>query len=103
MEYQDRKVVLRASLQDEGFVVLLDTFYPGWKAYVDGEEKEILHANYAYRAVRIEGGEHEVVFRYDPVSYKIGKAITIMAVVIIIGLTAFQLIVGRKRRRVKPI
>lgn len=74
--YQPTKVDISVDSKEGGFLVLSDTFYPGWKAYVDGQETKIMQANYAYRAVWIEKGEHSVVFNYDPSSVKIGKMIS---------------------------
>ncbi|TAK35069.1 MAG: hypothetical protein EPO21_07430 [Chloroflexota bacterium] len=72
-----------------GYLVLSDAFYPGWRAYVDGERTEILHANYAFRAVRLEPGEHLVEFRYLPSSYVLGLGLSLVAL-----LAASVLFVG---------
>jgi hypothetical protein len=60
------QVTIRAVLPQPGVLVLADTAYPGWCAFVDGQEVEIQRANYALRAVTLDAGEHEVVFRYRP-------------------------------------
>lgn len=48
----------------EGLLFLSDNYYPGWKAFVNGQEVEILRANYTFRAVKIPKGESTVEFRY---------------------------------------
>ena len=64
--YRASDVVLRVQAPAEGFVVLADTYYPGWRVRVDGVEASLLRANYSMRAVRVGAGTHEVRFRYEP-------------------------------------
>lgn len=75
----------------DGFLVIADTYYPGWKAYVDGKETEILAANVNQRAVYLEKGEHHVVFSYEPKSLKIGLLITLVAHGILLTIFASKL------------
>lgn len=49
-----------------------ETYYPGWKAFLDGKEARIFVADYAFRAVAVPAGEHEIQFSYQPVSFRIG-------------------------------
>ena len=76
-EYSPNTVKIEVGLDRNGYLVLSDTYYPGWRAYVDGEEKEILRANYTFRAVPLESGQHTVLFKYDPLSFKVGLAISL--------------------------
>ncbi|MBN1979185.1 MAG: YfhO family protein [Anaerolineae bacterium] len=81
------RVTIRAALGAPGYLVLADTWYPGWRATVDGEPAEILRANYAFRAVWLEAGEHTVEMAYRPTSALVGGALSIATlVVIVIGL-----------------
>ncbi len=59
-------VSFRYSADREGFIFLSDAYYPGWRAYVNGEGTEVLRANYAFRAVRLPPGQGEVIFIYKP-------------------------------------
>lgn len=59
-----------------GYVVLTDPFYPGWEARVDGRPTEIVRADYALRAVRVEAGARRVEFRFRPRSVIAGAALT---------------------------
>lgn len=78
-EYAPNAVKIKVALDRDGYLVLSDTYYPGWRVYVDGEEREILRANYAFRAVFLESGQHTVLFKYDPLSFKVGLAISLAA------------------------
>jgi len=59
------------------FLVLSDTYYPGWKVYVDGKPDKIYRADYILRAVYLSPGKHIVKFTYDPFLFKIGVIITL--------------------------
>lgn len=78
-------VKIAASLPHNGWVVLADTYYPGWNVYVDGQPAKLLHVDYTFRAVTVPAGFHQVEFRYEPSSFRIGLLITI------ISLSAFVL------------
>lgn len=49
-----------------GFLVVNDCLAPGWTATVDGVSSELLRADYAFRAVPVPAGEHDVLLRYSP-------------------------------------
>ena len=49
---------------------------PGWRVTVDGRPAPLLQANELFRAVRLAPGQHEVEFRYRPMPFLIGLAIT---------------------------
>jgi hypothetical protein len=87
------RVTIRAALDAPGYLVLADTWYPGWRAMVDGEPAELLRANYAFRAVRLEAGEHSVEMVYHPTSVFVGGGLSLVAV---IGI-AVGLVLARKR------
>ncbi len=48
------------------FLVLSDTYYPGWRALVDGVETKVLRTNYAFRGIKLPAGAKHAVFFYDP-------------------------------------
>ena len=72
-----------------GWFVLSDVWYPGWKAWVDGEPAEIFRANYLFRAVPVEAGEHEIVFVYRPASFRLGL-LTSLTSLIFVGVIMFR-------------
>jgi hypothetical protein len=85
-----------------GFLVLTDVWYPGWTATIDGEPVRVYRANYVFRAVRIPSGRHDVVFRFEPVSYRRGRLIS-MGALTAVGLFGIFLLVRRLRRATRVL
>ena len=94
----DTEVTLEVQARTAGHVVLLDTFYPGWQAEVDGDEQPIRAADLAFRAVAVAPGRHTVRFFYRPTSVIAGGAISVVALLmIVVGLIPFGRGAGRRR------
>lgn len=74
--YGDTRVELLARMKNAGLLVLSDTYYPGWKAYVDGKKVPVYPTDLALRSVFVPPGEHEVEFVFSPQSFKLGASIT---------------------------
>jgi uncharacterized membrane protein YfhO len=74
---------------------LTDTFYPGWRVTVDGKAGELLRANYAFRAVPLKGGRHEVTFSYRPRSFRYGAVVSLLSLLILIPILIYT---GTKRK-----
>jgi len=88
VRYTNRNAVIQTALNGSGILVLADSYYPGWRVYVDGKEQEILRANLFFRGVPLSAGEHVVEFRYEPWSFKIGLALSLMTLLGVAGFTA---------------
>lgn len=54
--------------------------YPGWRAYVDGEEVKLYTVNRLIQGIRVPQGEHHIEFRYEPNDIKIGVAATLLGI-----------------------
>ncbi len=87
VKHGSQHVRIRSRLFSEGWVFLSDPAYPGWRAWVDGEERMIWRADYVFRAVHVPKGDHTIDFRYLPVSFRaglwfsIGSVVTLMIVI----------------------
>ena len=91
----NNRLELRVDAEEKSFLVLSDTHFPGWKATVDGKKAKIYRANYAFRAIPLTPGRHEVEFVYDPLSFKLGVAVTFLGIMGCLGIGWVT-----KRRRV---
>ncbi len=89
------EIVIFASAPSGGILVLSDAYYPGWHASVNGEDVEILRANYLFRAVPLPPGEHEVRFVFDPSTLRLGKLVSTATLAMAMGLCALSLWASR--------
>jgi hypothetical protein len=81
------RVTIRAVLDAPGYLVLADTWYPGWRVTVDDQPAELLRANYAFRAVHLQDGKHTVDMVYQPASVVVGGVVSLAAaLVVVVGL-----------------
>ncbi len=79
--YEPQSVTVRTACDTDGLLFLSDAYYPGWNAYVDGKKTEIYRADYAFRAVPVPQGNHEVIFIYEPKSVIYGMISSIIGCV----------------------
>ena len=77
----NNRVRLRVQAAEKTFLFLGDTYFPGWKAFIDGRETKIYRANYAFRAVPLGKGTHEVEFAYNPICFKLGAGLTLLGII----------------------
>src|SRR5690606_28486188 len=93
---EDAHVTLRLRVEVAGgpaWLVLADTWYPGWEASIDGAPAEVLRANLAFRVVSVPPGAHEITFRYNP------RALWAGALATAAGLAALAVLVFLARRQ----
>jgi hypothetical protein len=88
-KYEEQESLIKVRTEREGMLFISDTYYPGWKAYVDGQETKIYQADYAFRAIVVPAGTHEVKFVYHPDSFFTGLKISLIS---FLGLFIFGLI-----------
>ena len=67
-DYEANELGYDVCSEQGGVLIFSEIFYPGWTATVDGKEVEIARADYVLRAIRMEGGKHHVVLKFDPQS-----------------------------------
>jgi Bacterial membrane protein YfhO len=94
--YENSLVTVQTAANEDGILVLTDSFYPGWKAYVDGREAKIFRANHFFRSVPIPKGEHRIEFRYQPQSFKIGSIISLISLTCVVLVSLFLFLRQRK-------
>jgi uncharacterized membrane protein YfhO len=88
IKYSDNEVVILVQSVNPGWLVLFDMNYPGWRVYVDGQQKDIYNADFLFRGVFLKSGEHYIKFVYYPLVVIIGLFLTVFT----IGLAIFILI-----------
>jgi hypothetical protein len=94
--YSSGDVNIRTSASADAWLVLSDTYYPGWTAAVDGQPVAVLRGDVMFRVVPIPAGEHEVQFRFQPNSVKLGLVISGAALLLVV---VTLVVAGKQPRR----
>lgn len=93
--YEPEEISITVTSDVPGYLVVFDTFYPGWEAVVDGQPAPLLRADLTFRAVPVPSGRYQVELRYRPAMLRLGLGISAAAWVVWAGL-----LVAARRRRV---
>ena len=101
LAYEPEAIVLQASLPAPGYVVLSDSWYPGWTVTVDGQPAAVERANLAFRAVYVPKGTHTVRWTYRPKSYLVGLGIS-AATLLAVAAALLALVVRHRARAPRP-
>ena len=83
------EVVIETEGPTPAYLMLADTFDPGWSVTVDGKAAIIRPAYVAFRAVYVEPGSHTLVFRYRPAGFNLGLGITMAGLLVMVGFLAW--------------
>ncbi len=96
--YDLNQIDMEAKTDKAGVLILLDSYFPGWHAFVDGKETPVKSINFVFRGVSMPSGRHHITFRYLPDSFKYGLWISSGGALIwmVLLLTG---VVGTLRRR----
>jgi hypothetical protein len=84
----DDVVALNVVARAEGYLVLLDSYYPGWKVTIDGRPGRVHPANEAFRGVPIAAGHHKVVFTYRPSSIVAAARLSAILALLVLAVIA---------------
>jgi len=74
----------------DGLLVISEPYYPGWTAAIDGRPASIERADYAFEAVPVPAGEHQVLLKYEPASFRIGAAISLLSLAGLLLFLSFR-------------
>lgn len=83
-----------------GRFVLVEQFFPGWRAMVDGAAVEIERTGGAFQSVEVGPGRHRLFFEFRSRGFRLGGAISLAAVLmcVVVAGNARQ----RRSRRKAP-
>ena len=70
------QVELEVEAADPSLVVISQTYYHRWQAYVDDQPARLLRANYAFQAVEVPSGKHRVRLAYHDRALALGALIS---------------------------
>ncbi len=89
-QYRDEEALLEVHMAADGIVVLLDSYAPGWEAFVDEIPAPLIPANRLFRAVPVPAGDHRVEFRYRPRTFRKGAAGSLVTLSLLLSLLSLE-------------
>lgn len=89
--FAPESIEIQTNSPADGLLSVALVYYPGWRAEIDSQQVPILRANGALSAIELPAGDHQVTFTYQPLSFTIGAAISLIGWV---GLLAFLAVWG---------
>ncbi|MBU0569676.1 YfhO family protein [Candidatus Micrarchaeota archaeon] len=96
--FYPNEVETRVNSSSDAFLFLSESYYPGWKAFVDDEQVEIQRVNYLFQAITVPAGKHRIRFIYDPLSFRIGSRVTLVTLVFLIGLVLYEQKIDKSKK-----
>ena len=97
ISYQPDKIVIDGNTKTAELLTLLQSQYPGWKAFVDGKETEIFLSNYMTMSIVFPKGKHIVEFVYKNKPVIIGGIISYSVFIIVMIVLSIVWIRENKR------
>ena len=91
---EDENVEMTAVSRSKSILIVTDTYYPGWKCYVNGIETPIHRVNYSMRGVILDNGTSSIVFRFEPDIFRAGASISTIT-----GLLCLVFVILLKRKK----
>jgi hypothetical protein len=87
---------VRVDTPARGILVLSELYYPGWQAWLDGQEVPIRRANTLLRAVEVPAGTHLVEMRFRPLSVYLGTLLSLLTGALVLSYTIWALAPWRR-------
>jgi hypothetical protein len=77
--FENQSVDADVEAAEPSLVVVSQTYYHDWHAYVDGHETPLLRANRAFQAVQVPAGRHQIRLVYEDRAFEIGATVSVVA------------------------
>lgn len=80
------KIQINLSTSENSMLFVSQSFYPGWRAYVDKKETKVMRSNYTFQVIAVQKGNHFIEFIYEPVFFKETLVISVATIISLILL-----------------
>jgi hypothetical protein len=86
---QPQKLMVQIESQESGWLVISDTWYPGWVAKIDNVPTPIYKGNFLFRAIEIPTGLHKISIYYRPFWFNLGTGISVIGLIFLLSKGIF--------------
>ena len=99
-EYKNEYIKIDVNAEGNNLLVLSEIYYPeGWKAYLDGQETEIIKTNYAFRSVVVPDGKHTLEMKFNSEGFQLGKSLSLAMNIFTVLLIPVGLFLRKKKKK----
>ncbi len=92
------EIHIEAKADEPAILVISESFYPGWKVYVDGQEKKRLRLDLLFQGVEIGPGKHDIVFKFCLKHFNLFLFISLASLTLLFSTWALLTV----KERIKP-
>jgi uncharacterized membrane protein YfhO len=97
--YKPNQLIYVSNNTNEGLAIFSEMYYEkGWNAYIDGEKRSVIRANYVLRALQIPAGKHTIEFKFEPEVVKTGSTIALISSIGMLLLIGAGVYLERKKK-----
>lgn len=98
LNYKAEEIKISTNNNLNGILVLSEAYYPGWNAYIDGIKVPVIRANHVMRAIFVPKGLHNILFKFESLSFKIGLCISITSLIFMVLFSSFSIFKKNKNK-----
>ncbi len=80
---QSNRIEFSVNAETGGWLEISDSWYPGWKAFIDGKEVSLYRADSLFRAIHVPSGKHQVLIEYQPIGFYFGGLFSILVLLFV--------------------
>ncbi len=102
VSYEPNRVQVDTRSTAPGMLVLADTYYPAWRATIDGRPTRVYRVDQVFRGVAVPSGVHSVVFYYQDPWFVAGACISSLALTVVAATVIVPIAVRKWRERDTP-
>lgn len=73
------RITLTLDSTDAGWLMIRDSWFPGWQASVNDVKTDLVPANYLFKALPVPAGKPQIELEYKPISFGIGLVVSLLS------------------------
>lgn len=85
--YNDQSILVSTLLDKPAPLIITNSSFPGWHAYLDGQEIPIYEVNHLFQSVIVPEGKHKIFLTYIPKSFYYGAYLSLASIVVTFLIT----------------
>ncbi len=93
-------MTIDTSSTQAAFLVVSQSYFPGWQARVDGQPEQLLVADYLFQGIHLPAGSHHIQLDYEPSNLRTGEYISSAALaawLLFVAAIVFGTLLRRRR------